>query len=179
MKELELVREFHLKYGIPIVESHNKVPKERIRLRIDLINEEVKELVEAHKADKIQEIAKESCDVLYVVLGCALEFGYQHYFEDWVLCDMPLANDGKEHSLLRVHNHAENFAKNWAARNLTSILYDLEEYTLFVGFNLQQCFEEVHQSNMSKGTNWIPVFREDGKLLKGEDFAPANLSFLN
>ncbi len=31
---------------------------------------------------------------------------------------------------------------------------------------------------MSKGTNGKPVIREDGKVLKGEDYQPPDLSFL-
>ena len=36
---------------------------------------------------------------------------------------------------------------------------------------LEDCFDEVHQSNMSKlDKNGNPVFREDGKILKGENY---------
>ena len=38
--------------------------------------------------------------------------------------------------------------------------------------------QEVHRSNMSKGTNGKPIIRPDGKIMKGEDFKPADLSFL-
>jgi predicted HAD superfamily Cof-like phosphohydrolase len=43
---------------------------------------------------------------------------------------------------------------------------------------VEQIFDEVHKSNMSKGTNGQPVFNEAGKVLKGDDYTPADLSFL-
>jgi NTP pyrophosphatase (non-canonical NTP hydrolase) len=43
---------------------------------------------------------------------------------------------------------------------------------------VEQIFDEVHKSNMSKGTNGEPVFNEAGKVLKGYDYTPADLSFL-
>ena len=43
---------------------------------------------------------------------------------------------------------------------------------------VEQIFDEVHKSNMSKGTNGQPVFNESGKVLKGDDYTPADLSFL-
>jgi NTP pyrophosphatase (non-canonical NTP hydrolase) len=43
---------------------------------------------------------------------------------------------------------------------------------------VEQIFNEVHKSNMSKGTNGQPVFNEAGKVLKGDDYKPADLSFL-
>ena len=43
---------------------------------------------------------------------------------------------------------------------------------------VEQIFDEVHKSNMSKGTNGQPVFNEAGKVLKGDDYKPADLSFL-
>jgi predicted HAD superfamily Cof-like phosphohydrolase len=40
----------------------------------------------------------------------------------------------------------------------------------------QACFEEVHRSNMSKlGDDGKPLRREDGKVLKGPNYSPADL----
>lgn len=36
-------------------------------------------------------------------------------------------------------------------------------------------FKEVHESNMSKFVKGAPIFREDGKLLKGPDYKPPDL----
>lgn len=44
------------------------------------------------------------------------------------------------------------------------------------GLPLRDLFVEVHRSNMSKlGEDGKPIFREDGKVLKGPGFTPPNL----
>lgn len=41
---------------------------------------------------------------------------------------------------------------------------------------LEECFDEVHRSNMSKtDKNGNPIFREDGKILKGGNYTRPNL----
>lgn len=36
---------------------------------------------------------------------------------------------------------------------------------------IEEVFEEIHRSNMSKlGSNYRPIFREDGKILKGPSY---------
>lgn len=41
---------------------------------------------------------------------------------------------------------------------------------------IEDVFNEIHRSNMSKlDSNGEPVFREDGKIIKGENFFPPNL----
>ena len=44
------------------------------------------------------------------------------------------------------------------------------------GVDLDQCFLEVHRSNMSKlGEDGKPIYREDGKILKGPSYSPPDL----
>jgi len=41
---------------------------------------------------------------------------------------------------------------------------------------IEDVFNEIHESNMSKlDKNGDPIFREDGKILKGENYFPPNL----
>src|SRR6056300_1763180 len=41
---------------------------------------------------------------------------------------------------------------------------------------IEDVFDEVHRSNMSKlGENGKPIYREDGKILKGPNFSPPNI----
>lgn len=53
---------------------------------------------------------------------------------------------------------------------------------LIVKHGLQHCFEElfneVHNSNMSKLENDKPIYREDGKILKGKNFFEPNLKVI-
>lgn len=42
---------------------------------------------------------------------------------------------------------------------------------------IEPIFNEVHRSNMSKlGADGKPIYREDGKILKGENYSPPNVS---
>jgi len=44
---------------------------------------------------------------------------------------------------------------------------------------LDEAFKRVHESNMSKlGADGKPIYREDGKVLKGPNYLPPNLSDL-
>ena len=57
---------------------------------------------------------------------------------------------------------------------LTDLLYVVYGAGHTFGLDLDECFFEVHKSNMSKlGENGRPIYREDGKVLKGPNyFAP-------
>lgn len=135
-----LVRDFHRVFELPRdLEEHSA---EEARLRATLILEEAIELAEAYtgidlhdlegfargaikhrtvNADAVtlEQIAKETADVLVVVYGGAVERG----------------------------------------------------------FSADLALEEVHASNMTKlGSDNRPIKRDDGKILKGPDYRPPDLS---
>ena len=59
---------------------------------------------------------------------------------------------------------------------LTDILYVVYGAGHAFGIDLDECFQEVHQSNMSKlGDNGRPIKREDGKVLKPDTYFPPDL----
>ena len=59
---------------------------------------------------------------------------------------------------------------------LTHLLYVVYGAGHSFGIDLDECFEEVHRSNMSKlGENGRPIHREDGKVLKGPNYVPPSL----
>ena len=87
-------------------------------LRLKLINEEYKELVESMEQQDLISVADALTDLLYVVYGAGLAFG----------------------------------------------------------INLDECFDEVHRSNMSKlDSNGNPIYREDGKVMKSPNYFEPNL----
>lgn len=54
---------------------------------------------------------------------------------------------------------------------LTDLLYVVYGAGHSFGINLDKCFEEVHNSNMSKlDEDGEPIYREDGKVLKGPNY---------
>ena len=60
---------------------------------------------------------------------------------------------------------------------LTDILYVTYGAGHAFGINLDNCFEEVQKSNMSKlGKDGKPIFNESGKVMKGPDYFKPDLS---
>ena len=64
---------------------------------------------------------------------------------------------------------------------LTDILYVTYGAGHAFGINLDKCFEEVQNSNMSKlDENGKPIYNESGKVMKGPNYFKPDLSkFLN
>jgi len=64
---------------------------------------------------------------------------------------------------------------------LTDILYVAYGAGHAFGINLDECFDEVQNSNMSKlGIDGNAIYNEDGKVMKGPNYFKPNLSkFLN
>lgn len=59
---------------------------------------------------------------------------------------------------------------------LTDLLYVVYGAGHSFGIPLDKCFDEVHDSNMSKlGVDGKPIYREDGKVLKGPNYWKPNL----
>ena len=60
---------------------------------------------------------------------------------------------------------------------LTDILYVTYGAGVAFGLDLDACFNEVHNSNMSKmDTNGKPIYNENGKVMKGPNYFKPNLS---
>ena len=60
---------------------------------------------------------------------------------------------------------------------LTDILYVTYGMGAALGIDLDKCFEEVQRSNMSKlGADGKPIYREDGKVMKGENYFKPNIA---
>ena len=60
---------------------------------------------------------------------------------------------------------------------LTDILYVTYGAGHAFGVNLDKCFEEVQNSNMSKlGSDGKPIFNEKGKVMKGPGYFKPNFS---
>ena len=101
------------------VHTKAQFPNEKIvKLRYDLIHEELEELLVAIKEKNMLEIADALTDILYVTYGAGHAFG----------------------------------------------------------IDLDKCFNEVQESNMSKlGENNKPIYNNDGKVMKGPNYFKPNL----
>lgn len=113
-----MVEEFHKTYGMPVSDKPALLDYDRFALRFDLIKEELDEFVQAFVNKDIVAVADSLGDLLYVVIGAALEYG--------------------------------------------------------IPINL--VVEEIHKSNMTKlDENGKPIYRSDGKVMKGPNYFPPNI----
>ena len=64
-------------------------------------------------------------------------------------------------------------------KELADLVYVCYQYAENMGWDLDEALYRVHESNMSKlDENGKPIYREDGKVLKGPNYAPPNLENL-
>ena len=119
MSNFNSVKNFMRTFGQK-VKNKAEFPEEKIiKLRYDLIEEELSELKEAIQQKNLTEVADALTDILYVTYGAGHAFG----------------------------------------------------------IDLDKCFEEVQNSNMSKLDNdGKPIYNENGKVMKGPNYFKPNLN---
>src|SRR6056300_1587282 len=119
MSNFQSVKKFMQTFGQE-VKNRAEFPNEKIvKLRYDLIKEELDELHQAITDKDIKEVADALTDILYVTYGAGHAFG----------------------------------------------------------INLDECFKEVQNSNMSKlGKDRKPIYDDSGKVMKGPDYFEPDLS---
>ena len=112
------VKKFMETFGQEVLDKPKFPDDKTIKLRIDLIKEELNELEEAINNNNLVEVADALTDILYVTYGAGHSFG----------------------------------------------------------IDLDACFEEVQNSNMSKlDKNGNAIYNEDGKVLKGPNYHEPDL----
>ncbi len=66
-----------------------------------------------------------------------------------------------------------------ALKELADLIYVCYQYAENMGWFLDEALDRVHKSNMSKlDDNGEPIYRDDGKVLKGPNYAPPYLKDL-
>ena len=119
MSNFEDVKKFMKTFGQKVITKPQFPDDKTVKLRYDLIKEELDELEEAIKEKNLKEVADALTDILYVAYGAGHAFG----------------------------------------------------------INLDDCFNEVQNSNMSKlGSDGKPIYNENGKVMKGPDYFKPNLN---
>jgi len=119
MSNFKSVKKFMQTFGQE-VKNKAEFPEEKIvKLRLDLIREELEEFREAIEKKDIKEVADALTDILYVTYGAGHAFG----------------------------------------------------------IDLDRCFDEVQNSNMSKlGDDGKPIYNDQGKVMKGPKYFKPDLS---
>jgi predicted HAD superfamily Cof-like phosphohydrolase len=142
---ITLVREFHSAFG----------SDDDLALRKTLIAEEIQEFIEAverHLNDKtlenLAEVLKEACDVAYVIAGTFVTL------DNLGTTEFPLSDE-----------------------EVALIVHTSECAVSVFGHDIMwEGFKRVHESNMSKlGVDGKPIYRHDGKVLKGPNYKPCDL----
>lgn len=77
-KQILQVAEFHDTYGVPRAHKPTIPTMDRVRLREQLIIEEVNEICDAAEKGDMVELADGICDALYILFGTAHEYGIAH-----------------------------------------------------------------------------------------------------
>ena len=99
--------------------------------------------------------------------------------------NLPWMKDTR-HDLLRLMLVKEEYAEVLSAtdeenliKELADLVYVTYGYAATFGWNLDEAVRRVHASNMSKlDAQGEPIFREDGKVMKGPNYKEPNLSDL-
>jgi predicted HAD superfamily Cof-like phosphohydrolase len=64
-------------------------------------------------------------------------------------------------------------------KELADLIYVCAQYAENMDWDIEQALRRVHTSNMSKlGDDGKPIYRKDGKVLKGPNYQPPDLSDL-
>lgn len=201
----KLVAEFHLAFGhpaLPSVSLVNLTNKDLVSLRLKLLREEIQEGIDAEailanpeadaseKSNAVIELFDSLIDTVVVTLGTGLVFGLQL---DTHNCSAPF-NEGDDYCaplLIYVDRLEQTLAdlalypktKSYLAATVSRTLQDMVDWCIavsnYLGFPFREGFLEVHRSNMSKlGLDGKPIYREDGKILKGANYFKPNLKAL-
>ena len=74
--------------------------------------------------------------------------------------------------------HGKNVQEE-CLKELADLIYVCYQYAENMGWFLDEALDRVHLSNMSKlGEDGKPIYREDGKVLKGPNYKPPSLTDL-
>jgi predicted HAD superfamily Cof-like phosphohydrolase len=115
----QLLAAFHEVFDLHRRDTPELPPADVAAVRMSLLEEEVREVAEAVRRERLDEIAHELADVVYIAYGTAITYG----------------------------------------------------------IDLDSVIAEVHRANMSKlGADGQPIYREDGKVLKSDQFRPADVA---
>lgn len=144
---LNLVADFHRTFKHPILDKPQIPAEDRCKLRVALIDEELKELEVAILEKDIVAVADALCDIQYVLSGAILEFGlgekFKALFEEVQRSNMSKACTSEDEARATV--------KHYLNKDDTECYYKQE------------------------GDKWLVYRKSDNKTIKSVGYSPANL----
>ena len=148
-KLVGMVKEFYITFGQQKF-LENEMTIDRMRLREKMFEEEQTEYEVAEKQNDIIEKLDAVCDMYYIHIGTLLEQNKGDV--EKVASKIFFLEDERTKKIFK-----------WETQNAFNTI-------------LTSAFEEIHRSNMSKlGLDGKPIYREDGKIIKGPEYFPPNL----
>lgn len=153
---------FHSLYGVPMapLQSEDRefqhMTNERVSLRLGLITEELAELFRDGFGVEMR--------TEYVITTGGVERKFNEH-----AMKTGKALDAAEQSG-RYRNGVD------VADALGDLVYVIYGMALEMGYDLRAVIQEIHGSNMTKlGEDGQPIYREDGKVLKGPNYMQPNI----
>jgi hypothetical protein len=168
--------------------------QQKRKLRLNLFAEELGEFTKAtYNKDRLEQLDG-VIDEIYVLCGSVQYHGLGNVFPEFLkgehdISDIPIESYPIAFQLVFKTNNIE--AKyihgsitlgellqfHIELMSLALKLYNrLEKDGIVLPNSFEAAFDEVHNSNMSKlGKNGKPIYRADGKVLKGENYFKPNL----
>ena len=144
---LNLVADFHRTFKHPILDKPQIPAEDRCKLRVALIDEELKELEVAILEKDIVAVADALCDIQYVLSGAILEFGlgekFKALFEEVQRSNMSKACTSEDEARATV--------KHYLNKDGTECYYKQED------------------------DKWLVYRKSDNKTIKSVGYSPANL----
>lgn len=195
-KQLRLVWDFQEAFLHPQADSLDMGKQNGRELRYNLIEEELGELFKAFDEDDYTEVLDALMDLLYINFGTVHYHGFRQ-FSNFVQNEYAQEIDLPEEYPVQISNYLDVIKKDYINGTITasntlswnvnictlvlSCFNDLTDLGIFKAGAFDLAFEEVHNSNMSKlNEHGKPIFREDGKILKGANYFKPNLKqFIN
>jgi predicted HAD superfamily Cof-like phosphohydrolase len=103
-----------------------------------------------------------------------LELRSKLHTEELIEIEDELFPDG-----LFIEDCPKDIVKSKLTKELADLMYVVIGTAVTFGLPLEEVFAEVHRSNMSKlGADGKPIYREDGKVLKGPNYFEPDLEGL-
>ncbi len=144
------VAQFHETFKLPIKEKAAIPSKDRCTLRINLIEEELRELKEAIEANDLVEVADAFCDIQYVLSGAILEFGLADQFK-------------------KLFDEVQRSNMSKTCKTMDEALATQKYYREAKG-----TISHIEESN----GEYLVYRTEDGKVLKSVHYSPADIEGL-
>ena len=198
-KHFEDVKQFMNLFSQTVNTDPTMPSLKTLELRIELIREEITELSEALYNDDLVEIADALTDILYVVYGAYATFGTEpemniiqpqpafsgypvrvptatESFQILSVLKNSLSDLEKQFSAFQIPNDAIVDSASYYLDNILNAVY---KFSNKINLDINSCFEEVHNSNMSKALNSVDEAKQSIELRIKEgragDYADADI----